>query len=73
MDKYSFKFKNIIYELTDLWGVTDHYQFYTIEQGKDFQMEQFNYLLKIKDFITMENRVNNQIMLGYLKKSSYIK
>ena len=73
MDKYSFKFKNIIYELTDLWGVTDHYQFDTIEQGKDFQMEQFNYLLKIKDFITMENRVNNQIMLGYLKKSSYIK
>ena len=67
MDKYSFKFKNVIYELTDLWEET------CINDSKDFQMEQFNYLLKIKDFTTMENRVNNQIMLGYLKKSSYIK
>jgi hypothetical protein len=67
MNKYSFKFKNKIYELTDLWEET------CINDSKDFQMEQFNYLLKIKDFITMENRVNNQIMLGYLKESSYIK
>ena len=67
MDKYSFKFKNVIYELTDLWEET------CINDSKDFQMEQFNYLLKIKDFTTMENRVNNQIMLGYLKESSYIK
>jgi len=73
MDKHSFKFKNIIYELTDFWGVTDHYQFTTVEEAKDFQIEQFNYLLKVRDFVTMENRINNQIMLGYLKKSSYIK
>ena len=62
MDKHSFKFKNKIYELTDLWEET------CINDSKDFQMEQFNYLLKIKDFKTMENRVNNQIMLGYLKQ-----
>lgn len=68
MDKHCFKFKNKIYELTDLWGVTDHYQFDTVEQGKDFQMEQFNYLLKIKDYLTLENRIRNQIMLGYLKQ-----
>ena len=67
MEKHSFKFKNVIYELTDLWEET------CINDSKDFQMEQFNYLIKIKDFTTMENRVNNQIMLGYLKKSSYIK
>jgi hypothetical protein len=67
MNKHSFKFKNKIYELTDLWEET------CINDSKDFQMEQFNYLLKIKDFTTMENRVNNQIMLGYLKESSYIK
>jgi hypothetical protein len=73
MDKHSFIFKNKLYQLTDLWGVTDHYQFDTIEQGKDFQMEQFNYLLKIKDYLTIENRIVNQIMLGYLRKSSYIK
>lgn len=73
MNKHSFKFKNTIYELTDFWGVTDHYQFDTVEQGKDFQMEQFNYLLKIKDYETMKNRIINQLMLGYLKESSYIK
>jgi len=62
MDKHSFKFKNKIYELTDLWEET------CINDSKDFQMEQFNYLLKIKDFTTMENRINNQVMLGYLKQ-----
>ena len=62
MDKHCFKFKNKIYELTDKWEET------CINDSKDFQMEQFNYLVKIKDFKTMENRVNNQIMLGYLKQ-----
>lgn len=62
MDKHSFKFKNKIYELTDLWEET------CVNDSKDFQMEQFNYLLKIKDFTTMENRINNQVMLGYLKQ-----
>ena len=68
MDKHSFSFKNKVYQLTDFWGITDDYQFDSIEQSKDFQMEQFNYLLKIKDYTTMENRINNQIMLGYLKQ-----
>ena len=62
MDKHSFKFKNKIYELTDKWEET------CINDSKEFQMEQFNYLLKIKEYTTMENRINNQIMLGYLKK-----
>ena len=73
MAKHSFKFKNKIYELTDFWGISDDYQFSNVEQGKDFQMDQFNYLLEIKDYTTMENRINNQIMLGYLKEISYIK
>jgi hypothetical protein len=38
-----------------------------LNDSKDFQMEQFEYLVKIKDFVTMENRVNNQLMLGYIK------
>jgi hypothetical protein len=67
MDKHSFKFKNTIYELTELWEET------CINDSKDFQMEQFNYLLKIKDYLTLENRIRNQIMLGYLRKSPYIK
>ena len=62
MDKHSFKFKNKIYELTDKWEET------CINDSKDFQMEQFNYLLKIKEYTTMENRINNQVMLGYLKE-----
>jgi len=68
MDKYCFKFKNKIYKITDFWGVTDHYQFDTIEQAKNFQMEQFTYLLKIKDYTTLQNRIINQIKLGYLKQ-----
>jgi len=67
MDKHSFKFKNKIYELTDMWEET------CINDSKDFQMEQFNYLLEIKDYDTMKNRIINQLMLGYLKESSYIK
>lgn len=67
MDKHSFRFKNKIYKLTDMWEET------CINDSKDFQMEQFEYLLEIKDFATMKNRVNNQLMLGYLKESSYIK
>ena len=62
MDKHSFKFKNKIYELTDMWEET------CINDSKDFQMEQFNYLLEIKDYDTMKNRIINQLMLGYLEQ-----
>lgn len=67
MDKHSFKFKNKIYELTDKWEET------CLNDSKDFQMEQFNYLTEIHDYTTMENRINNQIVLGYLKEIPYIK
>ena len=67
MDKYSFKFKKKVYELTDKWEET------CVNDSKDFQIDQFKYLLKIHDYLTIENRIINQIMLGYLKESSYIK
>jgi len=67
MDKHSFKFKNKIYHLTDKWEET------CLNDSKDFQIEQFNYLTEIHDYTTMENRINNQIMLGYLKEIPYIK
>ena len=67
MKKYCFKFKNRIYQLTDKWEET------SINDSKDFQMEQFNYLLQIKDYTTVENRIINQISFGFLKESSYIK
>jgi hypothetical protein len=34
---------------------------------------QFKYVNKIGDYVTMKNRINNQIMLGYLEEVSYIK
>ena len=67
MKKFTFKFKGVIYKLTDKWEET------CVNDSKEFQMEQFNYLLKIKDYLTLENRIRNQIMLGYLEESSYIK
>jgi len=67
MEDYTFKFKNKIYQLTDKWEET------CVNDAKYFQMIQFNYLLGIKDFITMENRVNNQVLFGYLKEINYIK
>lgn len=67
MKEFTFKFRGKIYVLTDKWEET------CINDSKDFQIEQFNYLLKVKDFTTMENRINNQIMLGYLEEISYIK
>lgn len=67
MDKYSFKFKNKVYQLTDLWEET------CLNDSKDFQMKQFNYLLEISEYTTLENRINNQVMLGYLKEIPYIK
>ena len=67
MKKYCFKFKNRIYQLTGKWEET------CINDSKDFQMEQFNYLLQIKDYTTVENRIINQVSFGFLKESSYIK
>ena len=62
MDKHSFKFKNKIYFLTDKWEET------CVNDSKDFQMQQFNYLLQISDYITLENRIINQLKFGYLKQ-----
>lgn len=62
MEKHCFKFKNIIYQLTDKWEET------CLNDSKDFQIKQFNYLVEVRDFVTMENRINNQLLLGYLKK-----
>ena len=62
MDKYSFTFKKKTYELTDKWEET------CINDSKDFQMEQFNYLIEIGDFTTVENRIINQLKFGFLKE-----
>ena len=68
MEQYIFKFKNITYQLTDYWEDTDRYQFDTLQEAKDFQIMQFRYLIEVSDFVTMENRLRNQIMRGYVKE-----
>lgn len=67
MEEFAFKFKGKIYELTNKWEET------CVNDSKEFQLEQFNYLIKTKDFTTIENRIINQEKFGYLKEISYIK
>ena len=67
MEEFTFKFKRKIYKLTDKWEET------CLNDSKEFQLEQFNYLIKTKDYTTLENRIINQEKFGYLKEISYIK
>jgi len=67
MDKYTFKFRGKIYKLTNKWEET------CINDSKEFQMKQFEYLDKVRDYLTMKNRIINQIKFGYLEEISYIK
>ena len=62
MEQLTFKFKGKLYAFTDKWEET------CLNDSKEFQLEQFNYLIKTKDFTTMENRIINQIKFGYLKQ-----
>jgi hypothetical protein len=61
MESVAFKFKGKTYEFTDKWEET------CLNDSKQFQLEQFNYLIEVKDFTTLENRIINQIKFGYLK------
>ncbi len=62
MDKHCFRFKNKIYQLTDKWEET------CLNDSKDFQMEQFEFMLQTKDYLTLKNRIINQLKFGYLKE-----
>jgi hypothetical protein len=62
-----FTFKGKTYELTDKWEET------CLNDSKEFQLGQFEYLLRTHDYTTLENRINNQLKFGYLKEISYIK
>jgi len=67
MEDFTFQFRGNTYKLTDKWEET------CINDSKPFQIQQFKYLDKIGDYITMENRIINQIKFGYLEQISYIK
>ena len=62
MKTYQFTFKGKTYQLTDKWEETD------INDSKEFQLMQFEYLLEIHDYTTLENRITNQTKFGYLKQ-----
>jgi hypothetical protein len=62
VEQLTFKFKGKLYAFTDKWEET------CLNDSKQFQLEQFNYLVKIKDFTTIENRIINQEKFGYLKQ-----
>lgn len=62
MKDFTFKFRGKTYQLTDKWEET------CINDSKEFQMQQFQYLNKIGDYLTMKNRIINQIKFGYLKQ-----
>ena len=67
MEEFTFNFRGKTYRLTDKWEET------CVNDSKDFQIMQFKYIDSIGDYVTMENRINNQKMLGYLEEVSYIK
>jgi len=67
MKQLTFKFKGKLYVLTDKWEET------CLNDSKEFQLEQFKYLIETKDYTTLENRIINQEKFGYLKEISYIK
>lgn len=56
-----------MYQLTDKWEET------CLNDSKDFQIDQFNYLIRVHDYVTMENRIINQLKFGFLKEIPYIK
>lgn len=62
MSEFTFKFKKVTYRLTDKWEET------CINDSKEFQIEQFKYLIKIHDYTTLNNRIINQVMQGYLEQ-----
>ena len=67
MKEVTFKFKRKLYAFTDKWEGT------CLNDSKEFQLEQFNYLIETKDYTALENRIINQEKFGYLKEISYIK
>ena len=48
--KHQFEFKGIIYEC--------------IGEDKDWQVEQFKFAIKDKQWVTMKNRITNQLLWG---------
>lgn len=60
----TFKYRGKIYEFTDQWAET------CLAESATFQLEQFKHLLEVKDFVTLINRINNQIKFGFLKEIS---
>lgn len=60
-----FKYKGINYKIDeDYWGGD------MLNTTPQFQLEQFQYCIKVQDWKTLENRITNMLKWGGLKKIS---
>ena len=62
--EYTFEYRGKRYRMTDKWENTD------VWDSAEFQLEQFKYLTKTRDWVTLENRLTNQMMLGYIEEAT---
>jgi hypothetical protein len=61
--KYTITYRNQKYELDpEYWDETDP------NSSREFQLSQLNYWVEVGDFITLENRINNMLKWGGIKK-----
>jgi len=62
--EYNFEYRGKRYRMTDKWENTE------VWDSAEFQLEQFKYLTKTRDWVTLENRLTNQLMLGYIEETT---
>jgi hypothetical protein len=62
--EYILTYKKHKYELDpQYWDETD------VNSSREFQLMQLNYCIQVGDFITLENRINNMLKWGGIKKA----
>ncbi len=61
--EYTLTYKKQKYELDpEYWEET------SVNNSREFQLMQLNYCIRVGDFITLENRINNMLIWGGIKK-----
>ena len=61
--KYTLTYKKQKYELDpEYWEET------SVNNSREFQLMQLNYCIEVGDFVTLENRINNMLIWGGIKK-----
>ena len=61
--RYAITYRKQKYELDpEYWDET------SANSSREFQLMQLNYCIEVGDFITLENRINNMLKWGGIKK-----